>query len=211
MTKSWYLAVLLAAALTAAHAQNVEVTPVAGWARMGKSGLGYTSLVQGKDQDTTFRNGYFYGLRLTFNDRNYFGHEFTLLQTQAQVRTVRQDTDTDPRTTEIGRVRLYQLSYNFLAYWMPKKSRLRPYWTVGLEGRRSGKPRIADWPTGAVKNYGFNYGAGLKLTLFSHAILRLDARDTWTGKPYKLTVVSDVTGGGLLRQMQGSIGIGFAF
>jgi hypothetical protein len=94
---------------------------------------------------------------------------------------------------------------------MPKNERFRPFMTVGLEARRSGKPHIDGWPTRPTLNYGVNYGGGIKIRLFSHALLRLDLRDTFTGKPYRLQFVDIRTAGGTVREQQASLGIAVTF
>jgi len=211
MNRLCYLTLLSFFALAPAGGQTLEISPVAGWTRISKAPLGYASAVEGFDDDTTFRNGYSYGVRITLNTPRYYGHELTYLQTDAKVRTVLQETEDDPRETKVGRVLNHQLSYNFLVYWMPKNERFRPFMTVGLEGRRSGDPHIDGWPSRPTYNYGFNYGGGIKIRLFSHALVRLDLRDNFTGKPYGLQFVDIRAAGGLVRQQQASVGIGITF
>jgi len=198
-------------ALAPVGAQTFEFAPLAGWARISKAQLGYASEVEGRDDDTTFRNGYSYGARITINTPGYFGHELTYVRTDANVRTVLQDTEADPRETKVGRVLNQELSYNFLAYWMPKNERFRPFFTAGLEGRRYGKPDIDGWPTAPTYNYGVNYGWGMKVRLFSHALVRLDLRDTFTGKPYGLRFADILNSHGFVRQQQASLGVAITF
>lgn len=207
----WCVAILSLSALLPAVGQTFEVAPVAGWTRISKAPLGYASAVEGRDDDTTFRNGYSYGARITVNTPGYWGHELTYLRTEAKLRTVRQDTASDPRETKIGKVRNHQLSYNFLAYWMPKNERFRPFLTVGLEARRSGRPDIEGFPAQSTLNYGVNYGWGIKIRLFSHSLLRFDLRENRTGKPYRLQFVDIKTAGGTVRQQQASVGIALTF
>ena len=211
MNRLCCLTLLSFSVLAPAGGQTLEISPVAGWTRISKTPLGYASTAEGYDDDTTFRNGYSYGLRITLNTPGYYGHELTYLQTDAKVRTVLQETEDDPRETKIGRVLNHQLSYNFLAYMMPKNERFRPFLTAGLEGRRSGNPHIDGWPSRPTYNYGFNYGGGIKIRLFSHALVRLDLRDNFSGKPYRLQFVDVLSSGGLVRQQQASVGIGITF
>ena len=203
--------VFLVLALAPLGAQTFEFAPLAQWTRISKTPLGYASAVEGFDDDTTFRNGYSYGARITLNTPGYWGHELTYLRTEAKIRTIIRDTESDPRQTKIGKVRNQQLSYNFLAYWMPKGERIRPFLTVGLEARRSGRPQIEGWPTGPTNNYGFNYGWGMKVRLFSHALVRVDLRDTFTGKPYGLRWVDIRNSSGTVREQQASVGLAITF
>ncbi len=192
-------------------AQTFEFATLAGWTRISKAPLGFASKADGFDDDTTFRNGYSYGGRITINTPGYWGHELTYLRTEAKLRTVFQETATAPRQTRIGKVTNQQLSYNFLAYWMPKNERFRPFLTVGLEARRSGKPEIEGWPAGPTNNYGANYGWGMKVRLFSHALVRVDIRDTFTGKPYHLRFGDVRNSRGQVREQQASLGLAITF
>jgi hypothetical protein len=86
MNRLCCLLLLSFCALTPVGGQTFEVSPVAGWTRISKAPLGYASAVEGYDGDTTFRNGYSYGVRITVNTPRYYGHELTYLQTDAKVR-----------------------------------------------------------------------------------------------------------------------------
>lgn len=194
-----------------AGGQGLEITPFVGWAGSNRAPLGYSSEVEGTDKDTFIRNGYSRGVRVTFNSHRYYGHEVTYLLTRAKVQTVKQDTSNDPRETLRGYANFHQFSYNFLLYWMPKNEWIRPYWTGGIEARHSSRPNIEGFPNSPTNNYGANYGWGIKFVFSRHAIVRVDLRDTWTGKPYDLRWVDVKTPGGLIRQVQATIGLGVGF
>jgi hypothetical protein len=179
---------------------------------MSKVPLGSSSPVSPEDSDTTFRNGYSNGLRLTWNPHRYYGYELGYLQTRATLQTKIQAARDVPKETLNRTVKLHQAFFDFLVYWMPKNERFRPYVALGAHAQKSPNPRdIADWSGYSTRNYGFHYGLGLKIRLFKHAQVRLDARDYWTGKPYDLSVEDITQAGGSLRQQEASVGIGLTF
>jgi hypothetical protein len=108
-------------------------------------------------------------------------------------------------------VNIEQAFYNFLMYMMPQGERWRPYLTGGLQAAKYGSPRIDGWQGSATKNYGFNYGAGLKLRLYKHLLVRLDARDYFTGVPYNLHLADVSRQRMLIRQQEASFGLDFGF
>jgi opacity protein-like surface antigen len=211
MKKLLCLAILSLAALAPAWGQTFEVSPYYGWTRMSKTPLGSSSPAKPQSNDTTFRNGRSYGARLTLNTKGYYGHELSYTQTFATLQTKMQATTDDPKLTLKDKVILRQLSYNFLIYFMPRGERWRPFITGGAEGVYSPNPKIAGWTGRVTRNYGFNYGGGLKVKLFNHALLRLDVRDSRNGKPYELDFPELLNAGGWVRQIEGSVGIAIGF
>jgi hypothetical protein len=204
--------VLALGVCASAGGQTVEVSILRAWARMSKTPLGSSSPSSPDDHDTTFRNGYSNGLRLTWNPHRYFGYELGYLQTHVTLRAKIQASKSAPKETYDRKVTLHQAFFDFLVYWMPKNERWRPYVVMGAQAQQSPNPHdIPDWTGTATRNYGFHYGMGLKLKLFSHAELRLDGRDSWTGKPYDLSFVDMTQAGGYVRQQEASVGIGFTF
>ena len=109
------------------------------------------------------------------------------------------------------RVVIRQAYYNFLMYFMPKGERWRPFMTGGIHVTEYGAPGFEDWPTGKSRNWGFNYGGGIKLRLFPHALVRLDVRDYIGGKPYDLESEDMMKFGGRLRMFEASAGIVITF
>ncbi len=205
-------AVLMLGVCAPAWGQTIEVSVLRGWARMSKTPLGSSSPESPLDGDTKFRNGYSNGVRLTWNPHRYYGYELGYLQTRATLEAKIQATADGPKQTLNRKVRLHQAFFDFLVYWMPKNERWRPYVAMGAQAQQSGNPRnIAQWAGASTRNYGFHYGAGLKIKLFNHAQARLDARDYWTGKPYDLSFKDVTRGGGSGRQQEASVGIGFTF
>jgi hypothetical protein len=197
--------------LGSAWGQTVEVSIFRGWARMSKSPLGSTNLDSPIDNETRFRNGSSTGIRLTLNHPGYYGHELGLMHTRAGIRTSILQADETTMTPVDSHVNIEEAFYNFLLYMMPRGERWRPYITGGLQAIKSGTPKIDGWTRDATKNYGFNYGAGIKFKLQKHILVRLDLRDYWTGRPYNLAFKDITLEGKLLRQQEASFGLAFAF
>jgi hypothetical protein len=93
---------------------------------------------------------------------------------------------------------------------MPRDEWIRPYITIGGQTFYYGRPSSADWNVAAWRNYGINWGGGIKLKA-GRLLLRLDVRDYIQGKPYGLEYVDMNKSGGLYHSMQATAGIGFGF
>ncbi len=211
MQKLSCLALLVWVLAGCAWGQTYEVTVGGGLARMSKAPLGSVSADDPIDDDTVLRNGYSYGVRLTYNPYVYYGHEVGYRYTRAGLRTRIPDAN-GVRTTFEDKVAVHQAFYNFLIYFMPKGERWRPFITGGAQAYNFGKPHhIAGWTGEAGRNYGVNYGAGLKLKLFNHALVRIDLRDYITTKPYNLTPKDPMSFSGWERHQEASVGIGIGF
>lgn len=210
MQKLSCFALLLSGLLGCAWGQTYEVSVVGGLARMSKAPLGSVSSEDPKDDDTTLRNGYGYGGRLTYNTPGYYGHELGYMFARVGLRTRIADADGN-RTTFEDKVAVHQAFYNFLIYFMPKGERWRPFITGGVQACDFANPHIAGWTGTGARNYGFNYGGGLKLKLFNHALVRFDLRDYITTKPYNLTPKDPLSFGGWARRQEASVGVSIGF
>lgn len=202
---------LFLAFLGSAWAQTYEVSLFRGFVRMSKAPLGSNSVDNPIDSETRFRNGSTTGIRLTYNMSGYFGHELGFMHTRAGIRTSILQADGTTMTPVDSHVNIEQAFYNFLIYMMPKNERWRPYMTGGLQAVKSGNPRIDGWQGIATKNYGFNYGAGLKFRLYKHLLVRLDARDYFSGVPYNLHLADVSQQRKLIRQQEASFGLDIGF
>jgi hypothetical protein len=203
---------LFLAFLGSAWAQTYEVSIFRGFARMGKTPLGSNNSDTPVDNETRFQNGSSTGIRLTLNMRGYYGHELGFMHTRAGIRTSILQADGTTMTPVESHVNIEQAFYNALIYMMPKGERWRPFITAGVQAAKTGGPKIDGWQGGATRNYGFNYGAGIKIRLFKYFLVRLDARDYFTGKPYYGLSFNDIANGGaLVRQQEASFGLDFGF
>lgn len=197
----------------AAGAQTWEVGVGGSYTRFGGQNLGSIATQEKQDDDTKLKGRHGFGGRVTLNTRGYYGHEFGYFISYADLSTkIRPDTK-NPDFVELrkDRIRIQQASYNFLIYMMPRDERWRPYVTGGLQMHQYGEPHFAEWMQGSSRNYGGNYGAGIKIRLFPHALLRADFRHVIGGKPYDLQFKDDKLSGGLLQQLQGTVGFSIGF
>jgi len=211
MQKLSCLAMLVSALVGCAWGQTYEVSVAGGLTRMSTAPLGSVSAEDPLDDDTSFKkNAYGYGGRLTYNPYDYYGHEVGYRFTRASLRTSIPDADGN-RTTFEDKVAIHQAFYNFLIYFMPKGERWRPFITGGVQAFNFANPHITGWTGVATRNYGMNYGGGLKLKLFNHALVRFDLRDYYTTKPYILNPQDITNFSGWQRHQEGSVGIAIGF
>lgn len=202
----------------AAQAQRWELSVFGAYPRWGRSLLGSLSDTP-VDTDTRLKGDYTYGARVTWNSKGYYGQELGYSIQRMTFRTNYTTTTDTVTTTQLleDRIKVQQAFYNVLVYFMPAGERWRPFVTGGAQAYRFGAPRFAQWPGGGSKNYGFNYGGGIKLKLFPHTLMRLDVRDYIGGKPYdvQLQFAQPTTGfsnaGGHIHLLEGSVGFGITF
>ncbi|MBL8231480.1 MAG: outer membrane beta-barrel protein [Bryobacterales bacterium] len=207
-------ATLLCLLANLALAQKYEVSPLVSYPRWGREGLGSLNDTNNKDTDTQIRGRLGYGIRLTLNTPGYYGHEIGYILNDATFRT--DIVTTEGRTTRTTRyedkVKVQQAFYNFLLYMMPAGERIRPFIAVGAQLYQYGAPRILNFDVGQTRNYGANYGAGVKFKLIEHLNVRMDFRHYIGGKPYDLKFANErAAGGGLINQFEGSMGFSITF
>jgi len=209
------LALLAVLTTTATWAQTWEVYPVAGYLRLSKKAIGSPNFSDPETADTSLHSLQpAYGLRLALNTSDYYGLEAHYLRSKARLDTRLIPADATARVPQSGNLWLNQLGVNGVSYFMPRRSRFRPFMTAGFHVANFGKPRIADFPERSSRKLGLNYGGGVKIRLFQNVRFRIDVRDIITGAPYDLqtsasgTSLSSV---GRFRQLEGTVGIGFTF
>ncbi len=207
-----YAAIFCLAASFAAQAQTVEIGIQGGYPRWGKAPLGSISPELVEDHDTQFKGDYGIGASLTVNTKGYYGFELGYLRNYSRITTVSRTTqNTTVFATNFEDRRAIHIAYaNFLCYFMPKGERWRPYVTGGGQGYDYPRPPMLG-PGGGVRHYGANFGAGLKLKLFKHALLRWDVRDYLGGKPWGLTFANAKNAGGGIHLIEGTMGFALTF
>ncbi len=196
-----------------AFAQKWEVSGGAGFYRPSRAELGSLN-DRAQDDDTVLKAGSGFGGRVTFNPWNYYGFELSYAQSKPEFRTkIRTGTGRNVReTSKSEKVVTQQAAFNFLIYFMPLREKWRPYMTGGINAHRWGVPKsIEEFTHTAFRNYGANYGGGIKFHLIPHSVIRLDVRDYFSGKPYDLKFSDDKLGGGLIRQFEASVSVGITF
>jgi hypothetical protein len=212
--KSYFPAAwLLLAWCGSAMAQPFEFSVIGSKYRFGKGNLGSYSPEGAKDNDTKIKGRNGFGARFTLNTPGYYGHEFTYLYNRADLTAVTRATvdRSTVTTTHSSKIIVRQASYNFLIYMMPRGERWRPYITGGLQAAQYGRPNIPNISTFSTRNYGANYGAGIKIKIAPHVLIRGDVRDYIGGKPYDLTFADATRSGGSVHTYEFSFGAGFTF
>jgi hypothetical protein len=212
--KSACIAVALFFALfESAFAQKWEVSGGAGFFRPSRAKLGSLN-DKAQDDDTVLKAGAGFGGRVTYNPWSYYGFEIFYAQSKPTFQTkIRTGSGRNLRETmKSEKVVTQQAAVNFLIYFMPVREKWRPFITGGINAHRWGVPKsIEEFTHAAFRNYGANYGGGIKFHLLPHSVIRLDVRDYFSGKPYDLKFADDKLGGGILRQFEASASIGFTF
>jgi opacity protein-like surface antigen len=206
-----FLAVLMQGA---ALAQRWEVGVFGAYPRWGHPALGSLSDAPA-DNDTRLKGEYTVGARITLNSRGYYGHEVGYSIQRTTFRSNFSTTLADGTafsTVLEDKIKVQQAFYNFLVYFMPAGERWRPFVTGGVQAYRFGAPHFSQWPGGGSKNYGLNWGGGLKVKLFRHALMRLDARDYLGGLPYtQLSFAQNTLPVGHIHLLEGSVGFSITF
>jgi hypothetical protein len=209
-----YAAVLLSMAAAAAPAQTVELGVMGGYPRWGRAPLGSVSAELVEDTDTQLKGDYVYGASLTVNTKGYYGFEGGYMRDVNRITTVtRQTAGTTVFTTSHEDRRTVHMAYlNALVYFMPKGERWRPFVTGGLQGYNFTRPQIPVFAgINSIRHYGGNFGGGVKLKLFSHALVRWDLRDYIGGKPWNLTFANSTHSAGHIHLIEGTMGVALTF
>lgn len=191
-------------------AQKIEISPFYGYFRPIATGLGSLQSVA-RDSDTKLTPGTGAGARVTWNTKGYYGVELGYSQSKLGFETAIRPSGATADVIRTDKVKVQQGFLNFLAYFMPAGERFRPFITGGVQLQQYGRPVIDDFDIPGTRNYGANYGGGLKIKLFKHALIRIDLRDYIGGKPYDLTREDERNTGGRQRQLEGSVGLAITF
>jgi hypothetical protein len=198
-------------------AQKYEVSVGANLLRLDGKSLGSVATSGGVDNDTYFKKVSVEGasLRLTWNSKGYYGHEIGYSYNRSMLNVVTRtvdDDDVETVTHNQRKVKVSQLTYNFLMYMMPAGERVRPYITVGATVQDYGAPSLDEWTHGSSRNYGGNFGGGIKVRLFPHTQMRLDLRQHFVGSPYDLKFAdTQKLSGGMMKNSSASVGFGITF
>jgi hypothetical protein len=215
MTRSAYRVLIVLSGVMISNAQTWEIGPMGGITRIKATDLGSLEQSDTAGEDSRLIGKQSYGARVTLNTKGYYGHEIGYVRTKATFRGSIAGEGSAPRVRKEDTVNIQQVSYDFLAYFMPARERWRPFFAVGFQAHQTGAPNLAEFASSGTRNYGFNYGGGVKLLFGPNALMRLDVRDIFTGKPYNLFFTEGITGaprsGGLLRQLELSLGFSIAF
>jgi hypothetical protein len=194
----------------AASAQRFEITATGMYPRFSKAGSGSADTVAPQTNDTQLTGLYGVGAQLTKNTKGYWGVELGYSRSFADFYSTTRTTvnDVNIPTRAVDRIRVQQANFNAISYFMPAGARWRPFVTGGLQAAQYASPNVPGWPGGGSRNYGGNFGGGLKLLLAKHILFRWDFRDYIGGKPYKQLAQFE---GGHGHNLEASFGIGIGF
>jgi hypothetical protein len=209
--RSARIACLLIASPVAILAQRWEVAPTIAFIRPSQGGLG--SLPENssvRDTDTKLKQGPGAGLRVTWNTRGYYGFEGAYIRARHTL-SARVTPVSGASYTREDRIYTDYASFNGLCYFMPAGERWRPFITAGANFQNYGDPNYEEWTAGSSRNYGANFGGGIKLMLMKNVLVRFDFRDYLGGKPYDLTFADDKLSGGIMQTLEATVGISIAF
>ncbi len=208
---AFYAALLCLSVFGSARAQSWEFGIMGGYPRWGHAALGSNSPELAGDKDTVLKGSYSFGASITGNTKGYYGFEFGYLRNITDIRSFYRQTVNDAvvTTTYKDRMPVHMAYFNPVVYFMPKNERWRPFITGGFDAVEYKRPHFPNWPEGYTRHYGPNVGGGIKLRLFSHALVRFDLRDHFLGKPYKLNFATASKAGGLMQLIQATAGISF--
>jgi hypothetical protein len=192
----WPVAFLLCGCAAVSSAQVGEISLNFGWAIMKDNILGIGADLSGTQY--TIDNGFNLAARMTLNTKKYIGHEFGYSYSRTKLGATGL-TGTQELSTHQG-------FYDFLLYALPEGSRIRPFAAGGAQFTTFVPPGAsAAYGQGTTK-YGGNFGGGVKLKITSMFLLRLDARDYVTTKPFNL-----INQSGALHQIEVTAGLGLMF
>jgi hypothetical protein len=177
-------------ASTAALAQMTEVSVSGGVSRLQNSAIGSSGTTA-----ISLDNGFRLGFRLTLNPKLYTGHEIGYAYSRTAFVT-------DPPQSGLG-TSIHQGTYAFLLYGTKEGTRIRPFAAGGGHFSNFVFPGLSALSGGGQSKFGVNYGAGVKIRIGEVYMIRLDARQYITPKPFNFLGRS-----GALRQNEISIGFG---
>ncbi len=154
-----------------APAQILELGGGAGVDRLSNNTL---AVAQGTPPAVAkLNNGWLLTFNVVINSQEHFGHEVGYRYNR---------TNLDLAGTVLG-MATHQGYYNFVAYALTDKSKVRPYIAAGGQFSNFVPPGgSASYGQGVTK-FGVNYGAGVKVRASERFLLRLDFHQFVSPKP----------------------------
>ena len=186
------------------------------WVSSGITGFGFpyshtnrdlgSTDPSGNRNDVQIDSGWRIGFRFAFNTSGSFGHEFEYNHTRPKL-----IDNTGNILGVVGRddMQIHQAGYNFLYYFSPRESNIRPMATIGVHVNGFVMPASSSIHDNDTE-WGFNYGLGMKWRLTPLLAVRWDVRAYESGKPNWGGSLFN-GGGGLQHQIEASAGVGIYF
>jgi hypothetical protein len=192
----WPVVFLVCACAAVSPAQVGEISLNFGWAIMKDNVLGIGADLSGTR--FTIDDGFSLAARMTLNTKKYVGHEFGYAYSRTKL-GASSVSGTQPLSTHQG-------FYDFLLYAAPEGWRFRPFLAGGGQFTTFVPPGASVTYGQGTTKYGGNFGGGVKVKINSMFLIRLDARDYVTTKPFNL-----VNQSGVLHQIEVTAGLGLMF
>jgi hypothetical protein len=137
------------------------------------------------------------GARLSVNSWEFLGHEISYAYQRSGLNFGEQDQ---------GGMTIQNFYYNFVVHATRQGTVVRPFVTGGGGFSSFFPPGFSSFSGAGDTQFGYNYGAGLKIKLTEIYGIRFDVRDYVTGKPFDLTNSS-----GGLHNLEYSAGFSLLF
>ncbi|MBK5290294.1 MAG: outer membrane beta-barrel protein [Acidobacteriia bacterium] len=206
------LVLLALAGANAGFSQSIEVAATGSYPLIFDTRLGSFSQETPQDDDTRLQGKRGFGGRFTINSKGYYGHEFTYMNTKADMDATTRRVENKQTITENFRspVNIQLGAYNFMMYMMPRGERFRPFITGGGQIYKYSNPGFVT-DGSSYRTYGGNYGGGIKIKLAQHLLVRGDFRHYLGGKPYDLDFSDPAQSGGIHHMLEFSFGVALTF
>ena len=187
-------------ALAPASAQVFEAGGYGGVLRYSSRAIGTIGAAVPGDPPTSiqFKDSWMFGLRMTLNPWTHFGHEFGYAYHRSPIQF---GTSSN---AEVQGTAIHNGNYSFLAYATSEGSRVRPFAAGGGNFSNFIVPGGSVTSGGGQTKIGFHFGGGVKVIVHRMFLIRFDARQYMSGKPFDLRDQS-----GLLRRNEISAGLSF--
>ena len=171
--------VIILALLTAgeARSQSAELGLTVGVSAFNDNGIGSLRVFEEGLIPVSLRNGVRIGARWATNSWGFLGHEFSYAFQRTSLKIGGGPPDG---------MNVQNIYYNFVAHATPLDSSVRPFGTVGAGVSVYFPPGVSSLSGRGNKNFGYNYGGGVKFKLSYKFGLRFDVRDHVTGRPFDL-------------------------
>ncbi|MEP7366418.1 MAG: outer membrane beta-barrel protein [Acidobacteriota bacterium] len=191
------LTALFALIAVTCSAQVFEVGGQGGVSRLSSRTIGSVPGANAGDprSEVQLKDGWRFSLRATLNTGRFTGYEFGYAYNRTHLLVNGEDN---------GGMAIHQGLFNYMLYALPEGKRVRPFATGGANFSNFIPPGASVTSGGGDNKFGFNYGGGVKVILTDTLLLRLDARQYQTPKPFDLVGAS-----GWLKQLEISVGISF--